>query len=131
MRACYGSSLRSVWISFLNCEYSNFVMWVPLLLLAAFACVGLIAALRPEAFTLYFLAEYQRKAVSNHLKFVSVFGWVFFCGSVLFFVAIISHGFHGELNFLAPIVEPLLFVVCAAAYLWWGIWLVRNPDSFL
>jgi len=65
-------------------------MWVPLLLLAAFACVGLIAALRPEAFTRYFLAEYQRKALSGQLKFVSAFGWVFLSGSVLLFIALTS-----------------------------------------
>ena len=39
--------------------------------------------------------------------------------------------FHSELNVLAPIVGPLLLLVCAAAYIWWGIWLVRSPDSFL
>jgi hypothetical protein len=103
-------------------------MWVPLLLLAAFACVGLIAALRPQAFTRYFLAEYQRKALSGQLKFVSAFGWMFLSGSVLLFIALI---FQSELNFLTPIVGPLLFLVCAAACLWWGIWLVRTPDSFL
>jgi len=103
-------------------------MWVPLLLLAAFACVGLIAALRPEAFTRYFLAEYQRKALSGQLNFVSTFGWVFFSGSVMLLIALI---FQSELSFLAPIMAPLLFLVCAAAYLWWGIWLVRSPDSFL
>lgn len=46
-------------------------------------------------------------------------------------VAFHSSNFQSELNFLAPIVGPLLFLVCAAAYLWWGIWLVRTPDSFL
>jgi hypothetical protein len=81
-------------------------MWVPLLLLASFACVGLIAALRPEAFTRYFLAEYQRKALSRQLKFVSAFGWVFLSGSVLLFIALI---FQSELDFLAPIVGSLLF----------------------
>jgi hypothetical protein len=103
-------------------------MWVPLLLLAAFACIGLIAALWPEAFTRYFLAEYQRNALSGQLNYVSTFGWVFFCSSVLVFTAFI---FHSELNVLAPIVVALLFLACAAAYLWWGIWLVRSPDSFL
>lgn len=103
-------------------------MWVLLLLFAVFACVGLVAALRPETYTRYFLAEYQRKALSDHLWFVSAFGWVFFCFSVLFFVAF---SFKIEWNFLAPIVGPLLFLVCAAAYLWWGIWLVRSPNSFL
>jgi hypothetical protein len=103
-------------------------MWVPLLLLAAFACVGLIAALRPEAFTRYFLAEYQRKALSGQLKFVSAFGWVLLSGSVLLFIPLT---FQSQLNFLAPIVGPLMFLVCAAAYFWWGIWLVRTPDSFL
>lgn len=103
-------------------------MWVPLILLAAFACVGLITALWPEAFIRYFLAEYQRENLSGQLRFVSALGWVFLSGSVLLFVALI---FQSELNFLAPIVGPLLFLVCAAAYLWWGIWLVRSPDSFL
>ena len=103
-------------------------MWVLLLLLAVLACVGLVAALRPETFTRYFLAEYQRKALSDHLRFVSAFGWVSFSFSVLFFVTFI---FQIDGNFLAPIVGPLLFLGCAAAYLWWGIWLVRNPDSFL
>ena len=103
-------------------------MWVLLLLLPVLACVGLVAALRPETYFRYFLAEYQRKALSDHLRFVSAFGWVFFCFSVLFFV---TFSFQIEWNFLASIVGPLLFSVCVAAYLWWGIWLVRNPDFFL
>lgn len=102
-------------------------MWVPLLLLAVFSCVGLIAALRPEAFTRYFLAEYQRKALSGQFKFVSAFGWVFLSGSVLLFIAFI---FQSELTFLTPIMGPMLFLVCAAAYLWWvsGLFAVPTPS---
>jgi hypothetical protein len=103
-------------------------MWVLLLVFASMACVGLIAALRPGASIYYFFTESQRKALSGQLKFISAFGWVFLCGSVL--MAIIPF-FGSELKFLAAIVGPLLFLVCAAAYLWWGIWLVRSPDSFL
>lgn len=102
-------------------------MWVLLLFLVSFACVGLIAALRPEAFTRYFLAEYQQ-ALSGHLKFVAALGWVFVCGSVL---VPITFFFHAKLNFLAPILGSVLFLVCAAAYLWWGFSLVRSPQSFL
>jgi hypothetical protein len=83
-------------------------MWVLLLVLASMASTGLVAALRPEAFIYYFFTESQRKALSGQLKFISAFGWVFFCVSLL--MGIIPF-FQSELKFLAPIVGPLLFLV--------------------
>ena len=39
--------------------------------------------------------------------------------------------FGSKLNFLAPVFSPLFFLVCAVAYVWWGVGLLRNPESFL
>lgn len=91
-------------------------------------CFGLFAALRPEEYTRYFLAESQRKALSGNLKALSVTGWVIFAGCI---VVAITIPFQRKWNLLAPILVPLFFLVCAAAYSWWGIGLLRDPESFL
>lgn len=103
-------------------------MLVPLLIFASVGCLGLLAALRPEKYTRYFLAESQRRALSGNLKAVSLAGWAIFCGCMIVIIAI---PFHGKWNLLAPVVGPLFFLVCAGAYLWWGIGLLRAPKSFL
>jgi hypothetical protein len=103
-------------------------MFVPLLIFASVGCMGLFAALRPEEYTRYFLGESQRKALSGNFKAVSSTGWVIFCGCITVVIAI---PFHSKWNLLAPVLGPLLFLVCAGAYAWWGTGLLRNPESFL
>lgn len=102
-------------------------MLVPLLILVLIGSVGLFAALRPEEYTRYFLAESQRKALFGNLKAVSSLGWAVFCACVAVFTAI---WFHREWNILAPLLGPLFFLVCAGAYAWWGIRLLRDPELF-
>ena len=103
-------------------------MLVPLLILSLVGLIGIFAALRPEAYTRYFLAESQRRALSGNLKAVSLVGWVIFGGCM---VVIIAIPFQGKWNILAPVFGPLFFLVCATAYIWWGIGLLRDPESFL
>jgi len=103
-------------------------MFVPLLIFALVGCMGLFAALRPEGYTRYFLGESQRKALSGNLKAVSLIGWVIFCGCIAVVIAI---PLHSKWDLLAPAFVPFFFLVCAGAYLWWGIGLLRNPESFL
>ena len=90
-------------------------MLVPLLILALVGFMGIFAALRPEAYTRYFLAESQRRALSDNLKAVSLVGWVIF-GSCM--VVIIAIPFQSKWNVLAPVFGPLFFLVCAVAYIW-------------
>jgi hypothetical protein len=99
-----------------------------MLIFVAIGCTGLIAALWPETYVRYFLAEYQRKALSGNIKVVSLVGWGIFSGCIVVAIAL---PFHSKWNLLAPVVSPLFFLICAAAYCWWGIWLVRRPESFL
>ena len=103
-------------------------MFVPLLIFALFGCIGLFAALRPEEYTRYFLAESQRRAPSGNLKAVSSIGWVIFCGCIAVIIAI---AFHSKMERSGPVLGPLLFLVCGGAYVWWGVGLLRNPESFL
>ncbi|MGA9475339.1 MAG: hypothetical protein WBV36_22935 [Terriglobales bacterium] len=103
-------------------------MLVPLLIIAAVGCMGLLAALRPETYARYFLAEYQRRAFSGNFKALSLTGWILFSACT---IAIIVLPFGSKLNFLAPVFSPLFFLVCAVAYVWWGVGLLRNPESFL
>src|SRR5262249_9363995 len=103
-------------------------MLVPLLIFVVVGCMGLIAALWPETYVHYFLAEYQRKALSGNMKGLSLTGWVIFSG---WMVVVIALSFHSKWNLLTPVVGPLFFLICAVAYCWWGIWLVRRPESFL
>jgi hypothetical protein len=103
-------------------------MLAGLVIFALIGCMGLFAALRPETYARYFLAEYQRRALSDNFRAVSLVGWIIFCTCV---IAIIVLPFGSRLNFFAPMFSPLFFLVCAGAYLWWGIGLVRKPESFL
>lgn len=103
-------------------------MLAGLLVFALVGCMGLFAALRPEAYARYFLAEYQRRALSGNLRGLSAVGWIIFSVCTL---AIIVLPFGSKLDFLAPVFSPLFFLICALAYLWWGVALVRKPESFL
>jgi hypothetical protein len=91
-------------------------------------CLGLLAALRPETYARYFLAEYQRRALSRNLSALRFTGWVIFGGCLAFFIAL---PFQSKWSLLAPVFNPLFFLVCAVAYAWWGIALLYNPASFL
>ena len=103
-------------------------MLVPLLIVALVGCTGLFAALRPEAYVRYFLAESQRRAFSGNLRGVSITGWIIFGACTILVIAI---PLHSMWNPLAPVFGPLFFLVCATAYVWWGIGLLRKPHSFL
>ena len=103
-------------------------MLAGLLIFALVGCMGLFAALRPETYARYFLAEYQRRALSGKFRALSFTGWIIFSVCT---IAIIVLPFGNKLTFLAPVFSPLFFLVCAAAYLWWGFGLLRNPESFL
>ena len=103
-------------------------MLVPLLIFALVGCMGLFAALRPEAYARYFLAEFQRRAVSRNLKALSFTGWVIFCSCL---AVVLALPFQSKWGLLAPVFSPLFFLVCAVAYVWWGVGLLRNPESFL
>ena len=103
-------------------------MLVPLLIFALVGCIGLLAALRPEAYARYFLAESQRKTLSSNLKALSLTGWVIFVGCM---VVVLAIPFQSKWDLLAPVFGPLFFLVCAVAYVWWGIGLLRDPESFL
>lgn len=103
-------------------------MLAPLLIFALVGCLGLFAALRPGEYTRYFLAESQRNALSGNLKAVSLTGWGIFGVCI---VVVIAIAFHSKWNVLAPVFRPLFFLVCAGAYLCWGVALLRNPESFL
>jgi hypothetical protein len=85
-------------------------------------CIGLLAALHPEIYARYFLAEYQRRAISGNFKALSLTGWLIFSVCA---IAIIVLPFGSKLNFLA-VFSPLFFLVCAMAYVWWGVRLLRN-----
>lgn len=92
-------------------------MLVPLLIFASVGCLGLLAALRPEVYVRYFLAEFQRRALSGNLKAVSFVGWVIFCGCM---AVVIALPFQSKWSLLAPVFSPLFFLVCAVAYIWWS-----------
>jgi hypothetical protein len=101
---------------------------MPVLIFAFVGCMGLFAALRPEAYIRYFLAESQRRALSGNLRGVSITGWIILGGCI---VAAMAIPFHSKWDLLAPVFGPLFFLACAAAYLWWGIGLLRSRNSFL
>ena len=64
-------------------------MLIPLAIFAVVGLVGLLAALQPDAYTRYFLADSQRERLVGHLKTVSLVGWLIF-GSSLFVFAVLA-----------------------------------------
>ncbi len=103
-------------------------MIAPILIFAVVGCMGLFAALRPEAYSRYFLAGFQRRAVSGSLKALSFTGWIIFWACL---AVVLALPFHSHWKNVAPIASPLFFLICTAAYVWWGVGLVRKPESFL
>lgn len=103
-------------------------MLVPISVFVLTACFGLFAALRPEAYSRYFLGESQRRALSGNLKALSITGWVIFGGCTAVAIAL---PFQSKWSQLAPLFSLLFFLVCAISYVWWGLALRRNPQSFL
>jgi len=97
----------------------------------SFALIGalcLFIALRPEVSTRYFLAEYQRRSIDGNYKAVSYTGWVMFGFCVL---VVMAMSFQDGLRPHAPMLESLGFLTFAVAYIWWGVTLVRKPDSII
>jgi len=103
-------------------------MVVILLIVALVGCLGLVAALWPGTFTRYFLAQAQRRALAGNFKAVSFTGWIIFSVCM---IAVLAFALQRHLHYLVPFVAPLLFLVCAVVYLWWGLGLLRHPASFL
>jgi hypothetical protein len=103
-------------------------MLIPLLFFVLIGSMGLLAALRPDMYIRTFLAESQRRALSGNLRSASLTGWVIFGGCAL---TVIALSVGDRLQAFTPVVSPMLFLACAAAYLWWGVALLRRPESFL
>jgi hypothetical protein len=74
-------------------------MLAGLLIFALVGCMGLFAALRPETYARYFLAEYQRRALSGKFRALSFTGWIIFSVCT---IAIISSSFRKQAQLLGP-----------------------------
>jgi hypothetical protein len=107
-------------------------MLLPLGFLGLFCCVALIMALRPAAYSKYFLAEFQRKQSERDperfFRAISMVGWILFGISILLLIGI---AFHVNISGAIPYFELLFFLGCGVAYIWWGIGLFRKPELFL
>jgi hypothetical protein len=103
-------------------------MLAPLLIFALVGCMGLFAALRPEAYT---VTSWQNSSAEQCLATLRRYR----SQAGLFFVAalamVIALPFQSKWSLFAPVFRPLFFLVCAVAYVWWGVRLLRNPESFL
>lgn len=101
---------------------------VPMLVFALVGCMGLFAALRPEVYSRYFLAGFQRRALAGNFKALSNTGWIIFWGCL---AVVLALPFQSHWKDVSPIASPVFFLVCAAAYVWWGLHLLRKPESIL
>ena len=103
-------------------------MLVPGIIVAAVALMALYAALRPEQYTRYFLAEWQRERISSNLRGLSLTGWGIFVFCV---VATIGFAFRSAIRPYSTLLQAGMFLIFALAWLWWGIGLLLRPDSFI
>jgi len=76
-------------------------MLAGLLIFALIGCMGLFAALRPETYARYFLAEYQRRALSGNFKALSLTGWIIFSVCT---ISIISSSLREQAQRIGPCV---------------------------
>jgi len=109
------------------CSYL-YKMGVGLVIFELVGCMGLFAALRPENYARYFLGGISAQSALRQLQGTFIDGLVIFSVCT---IAIIVLPFGSNLNFSAPVFSPLFFLVCAVAHVWWGVRLLRNPESFL
>src|ERR1039457_2663260 len=106
-------------------------MWMVILTFAVTGLMGLYAALRPEQYTRYFLAKWQRERFEGHFDTLRWVGWVIFGGCVLAIVFALSQSVRSGILPYRGVFEKLMLLVFAAAWLWWGISLLLRPDAFL
>jgi amino acid transporter len=107
-------------------------MLFPVALLGLFCCLALFMALKPAAYSKYFLAEFQRRQSERDpdtfFKAISVVGWIMFG---VFLLVLIGIAAHAGISRALPYLEVLFFLGCGIAYIWWGIGLFRRPELFL
>jgi hypothetical protein len=106
-------------------------MWPVILIFGVTGLMGLYAALRPEQYTQYFLAKWQRERFEGHFDTLRWVGWVIFGGCVLAVVFALSQSIRSGILPYRGVFEELMLLVFAAAWLWWGISLLLRPDTFL
>jgi uncharacterized protein YhhL (DUF1145 family) len=97
------------------------------IIIAVVGLMGLYAALRPEQYARYLLAEKQRPTTSHELKVLSLTGWGIFAFGV---IAVCGIALQGVIRPYGAVLDAGLFLVCALAWLWWGMSLLLRPDSF-
>ena len=98
------------------------------ILFALVGLMGLYAALRPEQYARYFLAQSQRERISGNLKALSLTGWGIF---IFCIVVVVGIALQGLIRPYGAVLDAGLFLVIALAWLWWGISLLLRSDSFL
>lgn len=62
---------------------------VPILVIAVTGLMGLYAALRPEQYTRYFMAKWQRERIFGRFETLRWVGWIVFGGCVVMFLFVV------------------------------------------
>ena len=97
------------------------------LIFAIVSLMGLFAALWPEKYARYFLTKSQREMMPADLKGLALTGWGLFIFGIVGVVAIAFPQVwvpHGKL------IEVVMLLGISVAWAWWGIGLMRRPESF-
>lgn len=97
------------------------------LFFTVFGLIGLVAALRPDLYTRFFLEKWQRDRMS--LRGVRFAGWGFVGGAVfmLAMMALQDIGARPQV----PMLEPALLFIFGLAWLCFGVFMVARPESAL
>jgi hypothetical protein len=93
--------------------------------------MGLYATLRPEQYTQYFLAKWQRERISGQFETLKWIGWLIFGGCVVAILFVVVQSVRAAILASGGALGAVLFLMFAAAWLWWGMSLLRRPDAFI
>jgi hypothetical protein len=104
---------------------------IPVLAFAVTGLAGLYAALRPEQYSQYFLAKWQRERISGQFEALKWVGWAIFGGCVAAILFVVLQGLRAAIFGSGGVLGAVMFLMLAAAWLWWGMSLLLRPDAFI
>jgi intracellular septation protein A len=104
---------------------------VPILVIAVTGLMGLYAALRPEQYTRYIMAKWQRERIFGRFDTLRWVGWIVFGGCVVMFLFVVLQSVRAAILAYRGGLEAVTLLLFAGAWLWWGLSLLLRPDAFI
>jgi hypothetical protein len=92
--------------------------WIVILIFTVTGLMGFYVALRPEQYTRYFLAKWQRERLVGHFDTLRWVGWTIFSAGVLAVIFALSQSVRAGILPYRGALEGVMLLVFAAAWMW-------------